>query len=68
MQLASLISSPMGLGETRSRWLPIEEARQLVPDILPGKDSWRIIGGFFIRVVDFQEPEVKILITRYKFD
>jgi hypothetical protein len=62
--LKDFITSPMGLGEVKIKWIPIKEWRK--PPF--NGDQSGTFNGFWFEVVKICEPEVLLKITRYKFD
>jgi hypothetical protein len=61
--LKDFITSPMGLGEAKIKWIPIKEWHKSLNGDLSG-----IIGNFRFEIIEICEPEVLIKITRYAFE
>ena len=63
------ISSPMGLGETKTGWFHMKDAAKF----LKGEISFEIGKEFvwekmfLIKIIDIQEPEVKLSFMKFKF-
>jgi len=63
-----LISSPMGLGETKTKWFHMKEAEELLDEVSFGIGEqfiWKKI--LLVTVVDIAEPEVKLKFMKFKF-
>jgi len=62
-KLKDMIVSPMGLGETITVWISISSWKSYpFEGKLEGTHE-----SFYFKVLDIQEPEVKLQIRRYKF-
>jgi hypothetical protein len=62
------ISSPMGLGETKTKWFYMKEAEEFLDEVsfeIGKQFIWKKI--FLVTVVDIAEPEVKLKFMKFKF-
>lgn len=64
MQLASLISSPIGLGEIRRFWATKEELNKLFGEEWELSFTW---GPFRVRILEICEPEFYVELLKYQF-
>jgi len=64
-RLKDLIVSPIGLGETIIKWVPLRIVKSLYSELYEG-DTEIVMGDFVLRVLQIEEPEVKIQVTRWK--
>jgi len=64
-----LISSPMGLGETKTGWFYMKDAAKFLKGEVSFEIGKEYVWGkmFLVKIIDIQEPEVKLSFMKFKF-
>jgi len=66
-RLKDFIVSPIGLGETKTKWVPLKSLKSLYDSLELYEGHTEIVmGDFVLRVLQIEEPEIKIQVTRWR--